>query len=87
MLTLCVALRHFQSTRPRPLVKLLIRLLVFCRYTMLNRQLREIKRSVLDLPVTAQRAVGHLVMSEIEAAAKTPVPHLYGSSSTDVHQP
>ncbi len=68
-------------------MKLLTRLLVFCRYTVLNRQLREIKRSVLDLPVTAQRAVGHLVMSEIEAAAKTPVPHLYGSSSTDVHQP
>lgn len=68
-------------------MKLLTRLLVFCRYTVLNRQLREIKRSVLDLPVTAQRAVGHLVMGEIESAAKTPVPHLYGSSSTDVHQP
>jgi hypothetical protein len=68
-------------------VKLLTRLLVFCRYTVLNRQLREIKRSVFELPVTAQRAVGNLVMSEIEAATKTPVPHLYGSSSTDVHQP
>ncbi len=68
-------------------MKLLTRLLVFCRYTVLNRQLREIKRSVLDLPITAQRAVGHLVMSEIEAATRTPVPHLYGSGSTDVHQP
>ena len=68
-------------------MKLLTRLLVFCRYTVLTRQLREIKRSELDLPITAQSAVGHLVMSEIEAATRTPVPHLYGSSSTDVHQP
>ncbi len=68
-------------------MKFLTRLLVFCRYVLLNRQLREIKRNVLALPVTAQRAVGHLVMSEIEAASKIPVPHLYGSSNADVHQP
>lgn len=68
-------------------MKLLIRALVFCRYIVLNRQAREIKRSIQSLPVTAQRAVGQLAMTEIETASRTPVPHLYGSSSTDIYQP
>lgn len=68
-------------------MKLLIRALVFCRYIVLNRQAREIKRSIQSLPVTAQRAVGQLAMTEIETAGRTPVPHLYGSSSTDIYQP
>lgn len=68
-------------------MKLLIRALVFCRYIVLNRQVREIKRSIQSLPVTAQRAVGQLAMTEIETASRTPVPHLYGSSSTDIYQP
>ena len=34
-------------------MKLLIRILVLCRYVTLNRQLREIRRSVQSLPVTA----------------------------------
>ncbi|MCX7555779.1 hypothetical protein OS187_02915 [Xanthomonadaceae bacterium JHOS43] len=68
-------------------MKLLIRALVFCRYIVLNRQAREIKRSIQSLPVTAQRAVGQLAMTEIENADRTPVPHLYGSSSTDIYQP
>ncbi len=68
-------------------MKLLVRSLVFCRFVMLNRQLRELKRNLVGLPVTAQRAVGHLAMSEIEAAGHSPVPYLYGSSSSDIYQP
>ncbi len=68
-------------------MKLLIRALVFCRYIVLTRQSREIKRNIQSLPVTAQRAVGQLAMSEIETAGRSPVPHLYGSSSTDIYQP
>ncbi|NLB12965.1 MAG: hypothetical protein GX826_02940 [Gammaproteobacteria bacterium] len=68
-------------------MKFLIRLLVLSRYVLLNRQSREIKRSIQSLPVTAQRAVGQLAMTEIEAGSRTPVPHLYGSSSTDIYQP
>lgn len=68
-------------------MKLLIRLLVLCRYIVLNRQCREIQRSIQSLPLSAQRAVGQLAMSEIEAASKSQTPHLYGSSSTDLYQP
>jgi len=68
-------------------MKLLIRTLVFCRFILLNRQLREIKRDIVSLPVTAQRSVGQLAMDEIDAAGRTPMPHLYGSSSNDVYQP
>ena len=68
-------------------MKLLIRALVFCRFITLSRQMREIKRTVQAMPVTAQRAIGQISMSEIGAAAHTPVPHLYGSSSTDIYQP
>lgn len=68
-------------------MKLLIRFLVFCRYTMLNRQCREIQRSIQGLPLSAQRAVGQLAMNEIEAASNSTAPHLYGSSSTDLYQP
>lgn len=67
-------------------MKLLTRALVFFRYIMLNRQMREIKRNIQSLPVTVQRAAGQLAMSEIDAAARSSVPHLYGSSSADVQQ-
>lgn len=68
-------------------MKLLIRALVFCRFITLSRQMREIKRTVQALPVTAKRAIGQLAMTEIDAAARTPIAHLYGSSSTDIYQP
>lgn len=68
-------------------MKLLIYTLVFCRYMLLNRQLREIKRNISSMPVTAQRAVGQMASDEMDAAARTPAPYLYGSSSADVYQP
>ncbi len=68
-------------------MKFLTHILVFIRLTLLNRQLREIKRGITTLPVTAQRAVGQIAMSEIEAAARTPMPYLHGSSSNDIYQP
>lgn len=68
-------------------MKLLIHTLVFIRIVILNRQLSEIKRGITALPVTAQRAVGQIAMHEIEAAARTKLPHLHGSSSNDIYQP
>lgn len=68
-------------------MKLLIRTLVFCRFILLNRQLREVKRDIISMPVTSQRAIGQLAMDEIDAAGRTAIPHLYGSSSNDVYQP
>jgi hypothetical protein len=68
-------------------MKLLIYTLVFCRYILLNRQLREIKRNIISMPVTAQRAVGQMASDEMDAAARARTPYLHGSSSADVYQP
>lgn len=68
-------------------MKVVIRLLALARYLMLLRQLREIRRIVLELPITAQRAVGQLAMSEIRNAARCSQPHLYGSQVEDRYQP
>ncbi len=67
-------------------MKFLFRILVLGRYMTLNRQAREIKRIIQSLPVTSQRSVGQLVMTEIEAAAQTEEPHLYGSTTTPPHR-
>jgi hypothetical protein len=69
------------------MMNVVIRLLVLARYLMLLRQLREIRRIVMALPVTAQRAVGQLAMTEIRNAARLPAPHLYGSEAGDRYQP
>ena len=67
-------------------MKLMFRIQVLGRYMTLNRQAREIKRVIQSLPVTSQRSVGQLVMTEIEAAAQTMEPHLYGSTTTPAHR-
>lgn len=68
-------------------MKVVIRLLVLARYLMLLRQSREIQRIVQQLPITAQRAVGQLVMAEIRNAARCSQPHLYASRVEDRYQP
>lgn len=68
-------------------MNVVIRLLVLARYLMLARQAREIRRIVQALPVTAQRAVGQLAMTEIRNAARLATPHLYGSEISDRYQP
>jgi hypothetical protein len=69
------------------MMNVVIRLLVLARYLMLARQAREIRRIVQALPVTAQRAVGQLAMTEIRNAARLATPHLYGSEVSDRYQP
>jgi hypothetical protein len=69
------------------MMNVVIRLLVLARYLMLLRQAREVRRIVQALPVTAQRALGQLAMSEIRNAARLPSPHLYGSETGDRYQP
>lgn len=68
-------------------MKVVIRLLVLARYLILRRQSRELRRIVAELPVTAQRAVGQLAMSEIRNAARCQQPHLYASQVEDRYQP
>lgn len=68
-------------------MKVVIRLLALARWLMLNRQARELRRIVQELPVSAQRAVGQLAMAEIQNAARLPQPHLYGSEVEDRYQP
>ena len=68
-------------------MKVVIRLLALARWLMLNRQARELRRLVQELPISAQRAVGQLAMAEIQAAARMPQPHLYGSEAGDRYQP
>jgi hypothetical protein len=68
-------------------MKVVIRLLALARYLMLSRQAKEIRRIVQELPVSAQRAVGQLAMAEIQNAARSPTPHLYGSEVEDRYQP
>jgi hypothetical protein len=68
-------------------MKVMIRLLALARWLMLNRQARELRRIVQELPISAQRAVGQLAMAEIQAAARMPQPHLYGSEVEDRYQP
>ena len=68
-------------------MKVMIRLLALARYLMLSRQARAIRRIIEALPVSAQRAVGQLAMVEIQTAARSAAPHLYGSEQTDRYQP
>jgi hypothetical protein len=68
-------------------MKVVIRLLALARWLMLSRQAREMRRIVQELPMSAQRAVGQLVMAEIQNAARVPQPHLYGSEVEDRYQP
>lgn len=68
-------------------MKVVIRLLALARWLMLSRQAREMRRLVQELPTSAQRAVGQLVMAEIQNAARVPQPHLYGSEVEDRYQP
>ena len=68
-------------------MKVMIRLLALARWLMLSRQARELRRIVQELPISAQRAVGQLAMAEIQAAAREPQPHLYGSEVEDRYQP
>jgi hypothetical protein len=68
-------------------MKVVIRLLALARFLMLSRQAREIRRIVLELPVSAQRAVGQLAMAEIQQAARLATPHFYGSEIEDRYQP
>lgn len=68
-------------------MKVVIRLLALARWLMLSRQAREIRRIVLELPISAQRAVGQLAMAEIQSAARLATPHLYGSEVEDRYQP
>ena len=68
-------------------MKVVIRLLALARFLMLSRQAREIRRIIEELPISAQRAVGQLAMAEIQSAARSPSPHLYGSEAADRYQP
>jgi hypothetical protein len=65
----------------------MIRLLALARFLVLSRQARAIRRIIEELPVSAQRAVGQLAMVEIQTAARSPAPHLYGSEDNDRYQP
>ena len=68
-------------------MKVVVRLLALARWLMLNRQSRELRKIIQDLPISAQRAVGQLAMAEIQNAARLPQPHWYGSESEDRYQP
>ncbi|MBK9493225.1 MAG: hypothetical protein BWZ07_01913 [Alphaproteobacteria bacterium ADurb.BinA280] len=68
-------------------MKFLLQILVAVRYLQLRRQTREMLQIVAQLPNSTRSAVATLTMSEIENAARAPVPHLHGSEQLDRYQP
>ena len=65
----------------------LIRLLSTLRYMTLRRQLREMRKIVESLSPSTRAAVATLTMGEIQNAARSPVPHLYGCQDAHRYQP
>jgi hypothetical protein len=55
-------------------MKFLLQILVAVRYLQLRRQTREMLQIVAQLPNSTRSAVATLTMSEIENAARAPVP-------------
>jgi hypothetical protein len=64
-------------------MRIVTRLIVLSRSIQLNRQFREIEKSIAELPVVARRQLASLAMKEFAMAAKCEFPHLYGTPESE----
>ena len=61
-------------------MRIVTRIIALTRSIQLNRQFREIEKSIAELPLASRRQLAAIAMREFAAAAKCEFPHLYGTS-------
>jgi hypothetical protein len=64
-------------------MRIVTRLIALSRSIQLNRQFREIERSIADLPLAGRRQLAAIAMREFATAAKCEFPHLYGTPDNE----
>lgn len=60
-------------------MRIVTRIIALTRSIQLNRQFREIERTISDLPLATRRQLAAIAMREFASAAKCEFPHLYGT--------
>jgi hypothetical protein len=64
-------------------MRIVTRLLALSRSIQLNRQFREIERTIADLPLASRRQLAAIAMREFATAAKCEFPHMYGTPENE----
>jgi hypothetical protein len=64
-------------------MRIVTRLIALSRSIQLNRQFREIERSIADLPLAGRRQLAAIAMREFATAAKCEFPQLYGTPENE----
>ncbi len=64
-------------------MRIVSRLIALSRSIQLNRQFREIEKSIAELPLASRRQLAAIAMREFATAAKCEFPHLYGTPDAD----
>ena len=64
-------------------MRIVTRLIALSRSIQLNRQFREIERTIADLPLAGRRQLAAIAMREFATAAKCEFPHLYGTPENE----
>jgi hypothetical protein len=64
-------------------MRIVTRLIALSRSIQLNRQFREIEKTIADLPLASRRQLAALAMKEFAIAAKCEFPHMYGTPEND----
>jgi hypothetical protein len=60
-------------------MRIVTRIIALTRSIQLNRQFREIEKTISDLPLATRRQLAAIAMREFSSAAKCEFPHLYGT--------
>jgi hypothetical protein len=60
-------------------MRIVNRIIALTRSIQLNRQFKEVDRTIGDLPLAIRRQLAAIAMREFATAAKSEAPHLYGS--------
>lgn len=58
-------------------MRIVTRIIALSRSIQLNRQFREIEKTIAELPLASRRQLAAIAMREFATAAKCEVPHLY----------
>ena len=61
-------------------MRIVTRIIALTRSIQLNRQFREIEKTINELPSASRRQLAGIAMREFAAAAKCEFPHLYGTT-------
>ena len=60
-------------------MRIVNRIIALTRSIQLNRQFKEVEKSISDLPMATRRQLAAIAMREFAVAAKSEAPHMYGS--------